>query len=363
MKILYFYACEESMMFQWQNIHIVNEMKHHNHEIQIFNPLSYKTLDEANDEVIKVLMSSKYDLFMSCHHGEVLYSDTVQKIRQLGVPTLNFRPDNLVIPFFDKQSAKYYDLVWLTSKETEYLYKRWGCNTIFLPYAANPFAFSPVLGQTERERICFIGNPHGSRIDILNHLLDGEIPISVHTLQRQTSHKLFSAPMGSYGEVLFRNNLRYPIGLKLTAGAIKEKLGQRKLKTGSPYISIEAPVALAELSKAYSSYGLSLSFTDANSTGVLNKPVKIVNLRNFEIPMAGGLQITMYSSEIAQYFEDGKEIVLAKSKDELVDKAKYYLRSDNIDMRRKMKENARKRAENEHTWSQRFEKVFQSLGI
>ena len=363
MKVLYYYACEESMMFQWQNIHIINEMKHYNHEISIFNPLLYETLDEANDKVIKTLMSSKYDLFMSCHHGQVLYSDTVQKIHQIGLPTLNFRPDNLVIPFYDEHSAKYYDLVWLTSKETEYLYKRWGCNTIFLPYAANPFAFNPVDEQTERERICFIGNPHGSRIDILNHLIDRKIPISVHTLQRQTTHKFLSAPVGNYKEVLLKNNLRYPIGLKLTIGAIKEKLGKRELKIDSPYISIEDPVAITELSKAYSSYSLSLSFTDANSTGVLKNPVKIVNLRNFEIPMAGGLQITMHSPEIAQYFEDGKEIVLAKSKDELIDKANYYLRPDNIDLRKKMKIDARKRAENEHTWNHRFEKVFKRLGL
>ena len=363
MRILYYFACEESMMFQWQNIHIINEMEHHNHEIRIFNPLSYESLDEANDEVIKTLMSSKYDLLMSCHHGGILYPETVQRISRAGVPTLNFRPDNLVIPFYDKQSAKCYDLVWLTSKETEYLYKRWGCNTIFMPYAANPFALNPVNGQTEKTRICFIGNPHGSRIDMINFLSNKEIPITVHTQQRQIAHKIFSAPVGSYGEVLVKNNLRYPIGLKLTMGAIKEKLGKSEINTQNPNVLIEDPVALAELSRTYSTYSLSLSFTDANSTGVLKNPVKIVNLRNFEIPMAGGLQITMHSPEIAQYFEDGKEIVLAKSKEELADKAKYYLRPDNYDLRRKMKKEARKRAENEHTWNNRLEKAFQRLGI
>ena len=363
MRILYFFACEESAMFQWQNIHIVEEMKHYECEIQIINPLKYETLDKANEEVLKTLMSSTYDLFMSCHHGGVLYSDTVQAINHMGIPTLNFRPDNLVIPYYDKSSAKNYDLVWLTSKETEYLYKRWGCKTIFLPYAANPYAFTPENVRNEIERVCFIGNPHGSRIDTLNHLLEGNIPVSVHTLQQQTSHKVLSAPLNSYKKVLVENNLRYPIGLKLTMGAVKEKLGRRKLRTDSPFISIENPVALSELSKAYSTYGLSLSFTDANSTGVLKNPVKIVNLRNFEIPMAGGLQITMYSPEIKQYFEDGKEIVLAKSKDELVEKSRFYLRPDNYGVRRKMKDAARRRAENEHTWGHRFEKIFRELGI
>lgn len=363
MKILYYFCCEKSMMFEWQILHIVNEMKHHNCEIEIFNPLQYNSIDEANNKVLEAIKKGKYDVFMSCHNGTILYPDTVQEIKKIGLPTLNFRPDNLVIPYFDKYSANKYDLVWLTSKETEYLYHRWGCNTVFLPYAANPYVFIPTQKDEHIDRLVFVGNPHGSRIDTINYLLKNKIPISVYTGRSNTSHKIISAPVSNYASILYKNNLRYPIGVKLTMGVIIEKCGNRKLDVDNPMIDIKEPVAVSDLSSVYSKYSLSLAFTDANSTGVLSRPVKIINLRNFEIPMAGGIQITSYCQEIADYFENNKEIILCKTKEELVDKTRFYLRPEQYNYRKQMRENARKRAETEHTWNNRFQKVFEILGI
>ena len=37
-------------------------------------------------------------------------------------------------------------MVWLTSVETENLFKKWGASTIFLPFAANPNFFKPIIG-------------------------------------------------------------------------------------------------------------------------------------------------------------------------------------------------------------------------
>ena len=351
------------MMFEWQKMHIVDEMKHHNCEIEIFNPLLYRSLDEANDEVIKAAKEGKYDCFMSCHHGTVLYVETVKRIKEAGIPTLNFRPDNLVIPFFDKESAKHYDLVWITSKETEYLYKKWGCNTLFLPYAANPYAFQPVKSEHQINKMVFVGNPHGSRIGMLNYLLNHEIPLTIHTKMTDTTHKFINASATDYAKILVKNNLRYPIGIKLTAGSIIEKLGDHELLISSKMLEMKEPIAICNMAKVYGEYALSLAFTDANSTGCLKKPVKIVNLRNFEIPMAGGLEITSYCPEIAEYFENDKEIVLANTQEELVDKALFYLRPDMETIRNEMKENARKRAENEHTWYNRFSKAFEKIGL
>lgn len=363
MKILYYFACEESMMFEWQKMHIVDEMKHHHCEIEIFNPLIYESLDKANEAVVKEIRDKKYDCFMSCHNGTVLYVETIKRIKEAGIPTLNFRPDNLVIPFFDKESAKHYDLVWITSKETEYLYKKWGCNTIFLPYAANPYAFKPVKADHQINKIVFIGNPHGSRIGTLNYLTNHDVPLTVHTRKTDTTHKLINASASDYAKIVFKNNLRYPIGIRLTAGSIKEKFGDQELVSDGKMIEIKEPIALSDLAEVYGTYALSLAFTDANSTGCLKKPVKIVNLRNFEIPMVGGLEITSYCPEIAEYFDDDKEIVLARTRDELVDKAHFYLKPEMEPVRNRMKENARKRAESDHTWYNRFSKAFEKMGI
>ena len=96
-------------------------------------------------------------------------------------------------------------------------------------------------------------------------------------------------------------------------------------------------------------------------TYLLRTPVHKIHLRTFEIPMCGGLQFAPYLDELAGYFEDGKEIVLYRTKEEYIDKAKFYLRSNKGSERRIMKINARKRAEQEHTWTNRFNNVFKII--
>lgn len=79
--------------------------------------------------------------------------------------------------------------------------------------------------------------------------------------------------------------------------------------------------------------------------------------------MCGGLQFASYNEELASYFEEDKEIVLYRSKEEMLDKAKFYLDSSHSNQVMNMKVAARKRAENEHTWNIRFTKVFENLGL
>ena len=122
-------------------------------------------------------------------------------------------------------------------------------------------------------------------------------------------------------------------------------------------------VPFEEMAKYSCAYAAMLSFTDARSTGVLKNPVPIINLRHFELPMSGALQFTSYSDELAGYFEDEKEIILCKSKEEYVERAKYWLKPENAEKRKLMKLAARKRAVAEHTWHNRFEKIFELLGI
>ena len=108
---------------------------------------------------------------------------------------------------------------------------------------------------------------------------------------------------------------------------------------------------------------MALTTTAARNTGVLRHPLSIVNLRSFEIPMSGGLQICQYTDEMAEYFEDGKEIVLYKTNDELIDKSKFYCSPNQESVRKKMREAARAKAVAHHTWYNRFAVVFKLLDI
>ena len=362
MTILYYFRKLNTPMYMWQIYHIVDELAHYNCRVDVFNPDEYDSVDEANEKVIKKLQTTRYDLFMTCHNESLLYPMTLQQIKKAGIPTVLFCPDNLVVPFNHQRVAPLFDLVWLTSHETEYLFKRWGCKTVVLPYAANPFFLKPNFQQNERLCVGFIGTPHGSRIDRINKMLDSGIPLCVHTKADAFAPKLVSAPISSYLNVL-RDSIRYPIGVKLAYASVIDKLKHRNLHTDSPYLHRENVIPLEELANKNCEYALVLAFTEANSTGVLRNPVPIVNLRNFEIPMSGGLQITRYTDELASYFENDKEIILCKDDEEFKEKALFYLEPQNDTLRLKMKIAARERAEKEHTWMRRFEVAFHELGL
>ena len=177
-------------MFQWQKYHIVDEMKEHGIEIEICSPTEYESVEGANEEILRKISNGSYDLFMTCLTEKHLYCETLRDIRRKGVPTLLFCPDNLTAPYNHKSIAKEFDLVWLTAKETEYLFKRWGAKTIFLPYAANPNFLKPVEVNREVLRIGFIGTPHGSRIDRINTFLKNNIPVTVHTASSNLENKI-----------------------------------------------------------------------------------------------------------------------------------------------------------------------------
>lgn len=362
LNILYYFSNIQTNMFQWQKYHFIDELEGHDCYFDILSPLEYGSKEEANEVLLERIQEKKYDIFMTSYHEDYLEYETIEVIKKKGIATLLFCPDNLVVPYNHKKIARYFDLVWLTSRETKYLFDRWQAKSIFLPYAANPNHLKPVFHDKEELRVGFIGTPHGSRIRTINSFIDHNIPVTVHTSKKLTSNIGLRARPDSYIKVLSKE-LRYPIGRRLAVAQIIDKFQKNIIHSDSPSYKLEPPANLSELSAVNSKYALTLSFTNANSTGVLKHPVKIVNLRNFELPMSGAIQFCEYSDEMAEYFEEDKEIVMYRNEDEAIEKAKYYLEPSKSMIRRKMREEARRRAEMDHTWFNRFNQVFEEFGL
>jgi len=350
-------------MDKWQRYHIFDELEKHGCNITIYNPLNYEDIDMANENLTTYLNKKRFDLFMTPHGSKDLFVDTLLRIKQKNIPTLLICFDNLIAPFNHHDIAKYFNLVWLTSRETDRMFKCWGANTLINPYAANPYYFKPNY-KNEIERIAFIGTPYGSRVNMINLLLENEIDVSLYS--KSTNRSNIKRDRKTIKEYIYPiyNLMRFSAGRRVIIGALKQKInGYKELNRCSGNLQQFLPVGLENLSTLYSNYALSLSSTAARNTGVLKQPVDIVNLRSFEIPMCGGLQICSYSEEISEYFEEDKEIVLYKSKGEFIDKAMFYLKPENHDIRMRMKIAARKRAVNDHTWFNRFKKVFDCFGL
>lgn len=366
MNILYFWAEDESFMSQWQRLHIFDELERNGHNIEVFNPLLYENYPEANEKLISYLKENKIrpNLFMTCLKSDQIYKETILKIRQLGFPTLLICFDNLHAPYNHKDIASSFDLVWLTSFETKYLFDRWGAKSIFLPYAANPNAFKP-NPKDEINSIGFIGTPYGTRIDKINRLTGNRINCSIYTNSIKTSKSDANNSISKTQLLKSSFDLsRFPIGRKVLLGAAFKKFFNKENELSqNDYLKILPSVSFTKMNELYSNHSLSLGISELRNTYTLKNPVHKLHLRTFEIPMCGGLQITSYTEELANYFEEEKEVLLYKSEEELISKAEFYLKPENAILRNKMKKAARQRAVKDHTWSNRFEKVFNQLGV
>jgi hypothetical protein len=365
MKILYYFAETASYMQQWQRVHIFDELERGGHTVEVFNPLLFETLDRANETLLSRLKdgSLRCDLFMNCTSSKQLYNSSMQEINRLGIPSLLICFDNLHAPFIHREIAPYFDLVWLTSRETQPMFEQWNCNTIFLPYAANPHILTPDYGK-EISSIGFIGRLYDDRVNRVNRLTANDIPCTLYSDAFSSSGSWKGGKSLTYKETvqLLVNLSTFAIGRKVAYGTIKNKLlssGNQLIK--SEFLQLEHSVPFEKMGEIYSNHALSLGISELRNTFVLKHPVHKMHLRTFEIPMCGGLQIAPYVEELAGYFEDGKEIVLCKSDDDFLSKAKFYLQPEKVQLRHQMKLNARKRAENEHTWMNRFDKIFSEL--
>lgn len=355
-------------MYHWQRVHIIDELLRYGHIVETFNPLSFLSIDEANETVISIIKNRKdIDLFLACDSQSILYGQTVKEISNMGLPTCLICWDNLELPYKHRYSAPYFDIVWLTSKETKNIFKKWGCKKIiFQTYAANPFVFKPNWG-IPIQTIGFVGSPYGSRVNKINRLLCNNIPCSVYS--DMLFNKGYNTSLGKVhkykcSDVMVKGlrYMRFPIGRKvLYAALINKIINNPKIDNNNLLFHGYHSVSNDEMIQLYSNFALSLNITELRDTYILKNPVHKIHLRCFEIPMSGGLQFASYSPELAGYFEEDKEIVLYRSNEEMIDKARFYLNPQNQSIVLKMKKSARIRAVGEHTWIKRFERIFELI--
>ena len=83
--------------------------------------------------------------------------------------------------------------------------------------------------------------------------------------------------------------------------------------------------------------------------------------RHFEIPQTGGFQLCTPADDLGSYFVEDKEIVVARSVQELIEKARWYL--DHATEREAIAAAGRQRMLQEHQWHHRFEAIFREVGI
>ncbi len=195
------------------------------------------------------------------------------------------------------------DLACTAAKECCLWYHVEGCPSIYLPEASDPEFFKP-SSNPKLYDVCFVGANYGIRTDI------------VKAIEKQ--------------------------GIKVTC-------------FGRGW-----PNGFIETKKIPELFAQSRIVLGVGTIGHC-KDFYALKMRDFDGPMSGSLYLTHHNPDLEELFIVGKEIETYTTSEECAAKVRYYI--DHPSVAEAIGRSGRARAEKEHTWGHRFEKILKVIGF
>jgi spore maturation protein CgeB len=257
--------------------------------------------------------------------GSSVWRSTLVQLKQKGVKLVQWcgLPAGTMLER-DRINLPYFDLIFQPANLADGLRAAGATGRIeYIPIGIDPEVHHPVpLTAEEQQRygadVCFIGG-----------------------LSRR-----FHAARRAMVEYAIENGVN-----------IKVWGGYREHFVGSPILRVwQGQIWGEEQVKALCAAKIGLNFHVDHRAGELDRGL---NLRAFELAACGVFQLLQRVPGVGEFFEEGKEIVCFDTKEEMLDKIRYYLAHESE--RRQIAEAARKRVLREHTWAHRVANMIHHL--
>jgi spore maturation protein CgeB len=310
---------------------------------EIHRPILQRKLMQQLTEAHK---QKKIDVFFSYFYSAFVDSETICKIRQMGIVAVNWFCNASYQFHLISDIASSYDYCLVPEKFRLEDYRHTGANPIYFQEAANPTIYrSYDLPKTYD--VAFVGAEYGDRAAYIKNLIKHGLDVRVwgpgwRSLVPPTQLKRY---------LLFR--------MRRVKNIIT---GHKKLVSPTlPHLICGDPLSDDDMVKMYSMSKISLGFTKVGQTHLSDQPIKQVRLRDFEAPMSGAFYLVEHCDELEQFFIPNQEVVCFSDKNELIEKARYYLKHESE--REKIRRAGQKRAQEEHSWQKRFTDAFKIMGM
>lgn len=278
----------------FRNQNILNKIRYR------YNIFIRSEISKLNLNLISYIKSNKYDIVWIFKGNDILPA-TLLSISRLGCKLVNYNPDHPFIRTFRsgggeeiEKCVPLYDLYFSYSRQLlndiDVKYNK-SLKTAYLPFGfeLKDDSYSDIQKMSYSEgweisKICFIGNPDTElRYKTLERIIENNLPIDIYGqgwskyLRNTKKAKIFD---GVYGLKYWETLRRYKIQLNIFR----------------PH--------------NYNSH----------------------NMRSFEIPAVGGIQLAPYSVEHSDFFVSDQEIFLYDSYETLLDKANNILSFSNLEI-------------------------------
>ena len=323
------------------------------------------------------------DLFFSYFYSVCARPETIRRIRDMGIVTMNWYCNGSYQFDLVAEIAPAYDFSLVPEEFRLDDYRQVGANPIYCQEAANPDIYRPMPVERDLD-VVFVGARYGERPAYIRRLVDARVPVRVFGpgWQRPTVRKPAErAPAASVPVRIARRlrRLATPDGPRRTVRTAEH--AEARLSTGAGAHALQttgasSPVASPddlpaevcgpkltddEMVEMYSRAKISLGFSTVGQTHLEGERIVQVRLRDFEAPMSGAFYMVEDMPELRQFYEVGREVVTYDGPEDLVDKCRYYLEHD--EERERIRAAGHTRALRDHTWQRRFRDVFREAGL
>jgi hypothetical protein len=307
------------------------------------------------------------DLFYGYFYSSVVYPETIDLIRQSGVPTVNFSCNNVHQFDLVRDIAAHFDVCVVPEQAAQTDFQSVGAQPVRIQLAANPRVYHP-YPEPRVYDVTFVGQRYADRADLLQHLFSNGVGVRAWGAGWQPRKRLdvahVKAALALVEDERF-DGVRRLIrrrGSTTSSTTATDRLGSTNPTNGLDTSAFGGPRLLhRDLVRMYSQSRLSLGFATAGESHKTAKRLTHLRLREFEAPMSGALYLTEDQPELAEYFEPGKEVLTYAGPDDLLDSARYYLAHP--ERAERVRRAGLERARRQHTWQHRFTELFDKLGV
>jgi len=306
--------------------------------------------------------SRPIDVFFGYLMNQLVYPAAIREIGELGITTMNYWCNGAHQFYLVDEISPAFHYCIATERATLPLYRDVGARPIYLQMGANPDVYRPHDVSREHD-VTFVGQRYADRPEYIDYLVRNGVDIRVWGAG-WTADRTYGEKVVGLG-VSRRYVLRHPraSALKLAHFA-RRRVGdlivlppparRRLARIAGPSLPIE------ELVRMYSRSHISLGFSTTGDARYRDKrKVRQVHMRDFEAPMSGAFYFVEYQEELGEFYELEKEIICYRSREELLDKIRYYLAHP--DKAARVRRAGYERAQREHIWKRRFDQLFREL--
>lgn len=298
---------------------------------------------EMNKELIRRVNEEKPDFCFFMLFTDEIDKETIKTISQKSNSiTFNwFTDDHWRFDNFSKHWASLFHWVATTDSRAPEKYHGIGYkNVIKIQWACNHFLYRPMKTNFKYD-VTFVGQPHGNRKKITNFIKDRGINIDCFGYGWKNGVLGQNKMIQLFSESKINLNLANSAGSLLNLKSLA-KIFLKKRSNGSIIIN-------------------SIYEWIDNFESLKNNRHEQIKGRNFEVPGCGGFLLTNNADNLRDYYENGKEIMIFKDIDDLLEKIHYYLKYD--EKREKIALAGYERTIRDHTYEKRFREIFKIIGL